>query len=171
MVCHHAAITYKLQFPNSRHQRKTTSITSRLNLSKYECLSVTASFVVSYLMLLFSRLRKKCVQHCQGPRSTEVVEMYCRIYCKGLWVNIKIHTTFLDRHQDEHYRPKLKSEGKVGRSFSHAFLKKMVGGCSLGKICFYSMKSQNTSTWKGPIKFIKSNSLLLAGLPKTKTYG
>ena len=31
-------------------------------------------------------------------------------------------------------------------------------------------ESQNISSWKGPIRIMESNSLLLAGLPKTKSY-
>lgn len=32
------------------------------------------------------------------------------------------------------------------------------------------LKSQNISSWKGPIGIMESNSLLLARLPKTKSY-
>lgn len=89
----------QLQFPNSRHQRKTTTIIATLNLSKYDCLSVRASFVVSYFTLQISRLRKKCVQHHQCPRSKEMAEVYCKkIYCKGLGANMELHT-FPDMHQ------------------------------------------------------------------------
>jgi len=33
------------------------------------------------------------------------------------------------------------------------------------------IQSEHISSWKGPIRIIESNSLLLAGLPKSKPYG
>lgn len=46
--------------------------------------------------------------------------MYCEKYYKGFWVNVKLHTTFLDRHQDERYTDQAKIRREGGGSFSHA---------------------------------------------------
>lgn len=66
--------------------------------------------------------------------------------------------------------PKLKSEGKLGQSFSHTLKKPEVGG-GWGResmLWFYEItESYEFLCWEGPINIIHSHSLLLTGLPKS----
>lgn len=84
----------------------------------------------------------------------------CQLTRKNAWLNIPNFAIYWI----------YSTQGSAGRHIFIRFLGKSPDTYGCNHFCICSLESQNASSWKWPIRILKSNSLLLVGLHKNKPH-